>query len=187
MIVTDKKTLEQVSTPVTQEEVADLHKRLLDEVNSHDSAAGLSAIQLGVPKRLFITTDPDENPKDDVPEWCLWVNPEIESFDDETVEVVEGCLSFPQQFVLTKRHKQITVSTQNLENWAEREVYNLSGMEAVVFQHEFDHLNGTLMFDRGKIINVPIKSDKVGRNDPCTCGKLDSQGRPLKYKKCCGK
>jgi len=177
MIVTDRKILEQVSTPVTQEEVADLHKRLLDEVTSHDSAAGLSAIQLGVPKRLFVTTDPEAP---DV-EWTLWVNPEIESFDDETVEVVEGCLSFPQQFVLTKRHKQITISTQNLENWAERDRVVLYGMEAVVFQHEFDHLNGTLMFERGKLVNVPIKSEKVGRNDPCTCGSGN------KWKKCCGK
>ena len=36
---------------------------------------------------------------------------------------------------------------------------------------------------------APTVSQKkgVGRNDPCPCGKKDSSGRPLKYKKCCGK
>jgi uncharacterized protein YecA (UPF0149 family) len=27
---------------------------------------------------------------------------------------------------------------------------------------------------------------KVGRNDPCPCGAVDSNGKPKKYKKCCG-
>jgi len=31
------------------------------------------------------------------------------------------------------------------------------------------------------------KQEKVGRNDPCPCGALDAAGRPLKYKKCCGR
>lgn len=34
----------------------------------------------------------------------------------------------------------------------------------------------------------PIKRDspKIGRNSPCPCGKLDKDGKPIKYKKCCG-
>ncbi len=32
-----------------------------------------------------------------------------------------------------------------------------------------------------------VKKEKVGRNDPCPCGKKDSRGKPIKYKRCCGK
>ena len=32
-----------------------------------------------------------------------------------------------------------------------------------------------------------LKRRNVGRNDPCPCGKSDASGRPMKYKKCCGK
>ncbi|MBA4320267.1 MAG: hypothetical protein C0412_17870 [Flavobacterium sp.] len=32
-----------------------------------------------------------------------------------------------------------------------------------------------------------LKNIKVGRNDPCPCGKIKTDGKPLKYKKCCGK
>ena len=31
------------------------------------------------------------------------------------------------------------------------------------------------------------KSEKVGRNDPCPCGAVDADGKPRKYKKCCGR
>jgi len=33
-----------------------------------------------------------------------------------------------------------------------------------------------------------INNNKVGRNDPCPCGKINPEtGKPLKYKNCCGK
>ena len=32
-----------------------------------------------------------------------------------------------------------------------------------------------------------LSKKRVGRNDPCPCGKKDAAGKPLKYKKCCGK
>jgi preprotein translocase subunit SecA len=31
------------------------------------------------------------------------------------------------------------------------------------------------------------QEEKVGRNDPCPCGAVDASGKPLKYKKCCGR
>ena len=30
-------------------------------------------------------------------------------------------------------------------------------------------------------------AEKVGRNDPCPCGAVDGDGKPMKYKKCCGR
>lgn len=55
----------------------------------------------------------------------------------------------------------------------------------VVQWYEFRRCHG--------IDNLPRKTDpikretpKVGRNSPCPCGKLDMDGKPIKYKKCCG-
>jgi len=31
-----------------------------------------------------------------------------------------------------------------------------------------------------------LKAIKIGRNEPCPCGKLRADGEPIKYKKCCG-
>ncbi len=42
-------------------------------------------------------------------------------------------------------------------------------------------------FINEKVYPRTIKTNKVGRNDPCPCGKLDANGKPLKFKKCCGK
>ena len=40
----------------------------------------------------------------------------------------------------------------------------------------------------GKIVMpIQLPTPKIGRNDPCFCGKKDDSGKPMKYKKCCGK
>ena len=39
----------------------------------------------------------------------------------------------------------------------------------------------------GTLKKQPIKKKKIGRNDPCPCGKMHPTGRPMKYKECCGR
>jgi len=46
--------------------------------------------------------------------------------------------------------------------------------------HNCDHLEGILITDRS------VGKNKVGRNDPCPCGKK-TNGKVMKYKKCCGR
>jgi len=59
-----------------------------------------------------------------------------------------------------------------VKNGAEK--FEATGLEAVMVQHEIDHMNGMLCFDRGH-----KNKDKVGRNSLCPCGSGE------KYKKCC--
>lgn len=176
MVVTNDKTyLSQVSEPVSSpEEALSILEKLLAEIKLYPDSAGLSAIQIGIPKRAFIAR------RDSGLDFEYWVNPTIEEYEPETLEYVEGCLSFPGRSVLTRRSRQIHVTTQSLENW-ETKKYVLFGVESIVFQHEFDHLNGILMFERGIEFNAPISAEpKIGRNDKCPCGSSK------KYKKCCG-
>jgi peptide deformylase len=188
MIVTDENILRQVSTEVLPQEVEDLYRQLSAEVNLHSTAVGLSAIQIGIPKRAFLALMSSVQPGHE-PEWILWINPQIDTSEESEgfIELEEGCLSFPRRVVRTKRHRQILVSAQNSGygevNWSERHQTVLTEFDAAIFQHELDHLNGKLMFDRGVEIKigVPRHIEKIGRNDLCSCGS----GK--KHKKCCGR
>ena len=64
------------------------------------------------------------------------------------------------------------------ETLTKNEKYNTELLESICVQHEIDHLNGLRILDR-ELKFKPIRSNKVGRNEPCSCGSSK------KYKKCC--
>ncbi len=185
MIVKDEKLLRQQSDAVeSYEEGMKIADQLLKEVQlvgGHVKALGLAAPQIGIFKRVFITWGSTGESKTEG--WNVYINPVLEELcGDEKMFYQEGCLSFPYATVRTRRHKQIIVS--NVEEDGKRHRYCLYEQESIVFQHELDHLDGVLMFDR--VANsVPADAnsgkDKIGRNEQCPCGS----GK--KYKKCCGR
>lgn len=178
MVIQDEKKLRQISLPCNSfEEGMEIADKLKEEV-IHHSAYGLSAIQIGIPKRVFIMrTNKDED-------WTVIINPTLESqeSDQDRMFYEEGCLSFPGIKVVTHRPSNIVVINTIKDGKTEK--YALSDLDAIVFQHELDHLNGKLMFDR-RALSVPqshnLGKDKINRNDICPCGSKK------KYKKCCGK
>lgn len=101
---------------------------------------GLAAPQLGISQRLLVY-----RVGYDAPITAL-VNPELEwsSDDEETME--EGCLSIPGITVDVERPVHVRVRARD-EHGDERKV-EASGLEARVIQHEIDHLDGVLIFDR---------------------------------------
>jgi peptide deformylase len=114
--------------------------RLADEMVDVMYAApgtGLAANQIGVQKQLFVY-DVGEGP-------VTIVNPEIVESRGEWV-YDEGCLSIPGLYVEILRPKEVLLKGYDLEgNEVEIEGDELMGR---VFQHELDHLNGVLMFER---------------------------------------
>ena len=80
-----------------------------------------------------------------------YVNPEITFFSKENTITDEGCLSLPKIFGNVIRPKKIHVKYYDLEGQVQKE--KLKGMDAVVLQHEVDHLNGILFIDRAEKIN----------------------------------
>lgn len=177
MIIVDQKKLRTVSTEIL-EKSQEILKLLFEEIPK--TASGLAAIQIGLPVRVFITKFRKnrhewKDPHIEEYELIEWINPQIEEFSEEEIISNEGCLSIPNIEVKVKRNKQITVSTQ--ASTADKKRFVLLDEEAVIFQHELDHLNGTLIIDRGAPINY---YKKVGRNELCPCGS----GK--KFKKCCG-
>jgi peptide deformylase len=185
MIIKDEKFLRQVSTPVSSlEEGMEIADKLLVEINTiggFTKALGLSAPQIGILKRVFVAWG--GTGESGVEGWNIYVNPELEEvLGDERIFFKEGCLSFPGSTVRTHRSSEISISC--LEEGGVHHSYVLYGQDAVVFQHELDHLDGVLFFDR-VATSVPQEDNagknKVGRNDLCPCGSKK------KYKKCCGK
>ena len=74
------------------------------------------------------------------------INPVIVSHSKEQEVDWEGCLSFPNARGLVPRYKNIAVSCSDRRG--EKQTVHVHGFQARVFQHEIDHLNGTVYDDR---------------------------------------
>lgn len=98
---------------------------------------GLAAPQIGVQKQIFVY-DIDGEP-------ITLLNPKIVESSGEWV-YDEGCLSIPGLYVEMLRPKEVLLEAVDLNgNTIQVEADELL---ARLFQHELDHLNGVLMFDR---------------------------------------
>lgn len=110
------------------------------ELMREAKGVGLAAPQVGQNVRLFVM-NPTGEPADD----RVYVNPTLTDGDGEE-EAEEGCLSLPEIHANVVRFKQMKISAQDLDGNAIEEA--ASGFVPRVWQHEFDHLNGTLLTDR---------------------------------------
>ncbi len=116
----------------------DLYEMLIQHMVYHEGI-GLSANQIGIPFKVFSMM---VNNKDVI---CCF-NPKIIKESDEQVIFSEGCLSFPQLFLKIKRPKEVWVKYQNADG--DKIEAHFDGLAARIFQHEMDHMNGTIFLDR---------------------------------------
>lgn len=117
--------------------IARLVDDMFDTLYDSDSGIGLAAPQIGVQKQIFVW-DMDDEP-------MVVINPEIVESRGEWV-YDEGCLSIPGLYVEMLRPNEVLMRGLDLNgNTVEIEASELAGR---LFQHELDHLNGVLMFDR---------------------------------------
>ena len=152
-----RKRSELVSLPLSKED-----KELLDEMSlylkkSQDdeyakkhnikAGVGMAAIQVGVLKRMFVVYYP-KNEKEYV-EYQL-VNPKIieESIRKCALEAGEGCLSVdnPHEGLVHRHFKIVMKAFDALQN--KDIVITAKGYDAIVLQHEYDHLDGIFYYDR---------------------------------------
>jgi peptide deformylase len=120
------------------------------------NGAGLAAIQVGVPVRLFIVDGPVAGGGEGSPP-KVFINPEIVEISPESQTGDEGCLSFPDIFVPVKRGMRAKVRARDLDG----NVFEAEGAElyARAIQHETDHLNGRLLIDQVG----PVKRELIKR------------------------
>ncbi|MSO40588.1 MAG: peptide deformylase [Solirubrobacterales bacterium] len=102
---------------------------------------GLAATQLGILRRMLVFQAGGDSPP------SVLVNPEIEwASGGDLVTAEEGCLSLPGVIVEVERPLFVRVRAANASG--EPLSIEASGLEARVIQHEIDHLDGVLIFDR---------------------------------------
>jgi peptide deformylase len=117
--------------------VARLIDDMFDTLYDSDSGIALAAPQIGVQKQIVVW-DIDDQP-------MALINPVVVESDGEWV-YSEGCLSIPELYVDILRPNKVLVRGIDIDgNEVEIEADELMGR---MFQHEIDHLNGVLMFDR---------------------------------------
>jgi len=144
--------LRQRAREVTVEELASEEvQHLIDDLidTMHFAAgAGLAANQVHEPVRIAVievTDNPRYPYKPPIP-LTVVVNPVLEPLDDELVVINEGCLSVPDLRGDVDRH--VNVRVRYLDRHGEPHDEVKRGLTAGTFQHECDHLDGTLFVDR---------------------------------------
>lgn len=176
-IITDEVLLRTPCVDADEEEVGLIVELLEKELEASQIAGrpgvGLAAPQIGIFKNISIVRLGSYH--------FNLVNAKLIAGYDEEIFRDEGCLSFPGRVENTRRFQEI-----HLQNMAEPQSMIITGLLAVVCQHELDHTQSILLPDRA--IKEVSLNKKVGPNDPCICGRVDpASGKIKKYKKCCGK
>lgn len=136
-------TLRVCSKPIRRvdKQLRDFASQMLDLMYEAEGV-GLAANQVNLPLRIFVANPSGERGSG---EELVLINPELQRpKGNETAQ--EGCLSLPGIYGNVKRPKQVRLTGFDLKgNPIERTV---DGFLARVLQHENDHLNGVMFFDR---------------------------------------
>ena len=116
---------------------------MIDTMKKADGA-GLSAVQVGILKRVFVVST-----EKGIQEF---INPEILETSGECPILEEGCLSVPGRYGKVIRPNKVVVKAQ--DKTGKEFIKTYSGFEAKAIAHENDHLNGVLYID------IEIKKEK---------------------------
>jgi len=121
----------------------------LAQTMEKNQGVGLAASQIGELKRVIVV---QANLKD----WRILglINPKIVKKSKEKEIAEEGCLSFPGIFLKIKRAKKVTVEGLDIQGKKVR--LEAKGLLSRVLQHEIDHLDGILFFNRLSLIKRTI-------------------------------
>jgi peptide deformylase len=134
---------EELASPEIQTFIDDLVETMRDA-----DGAGLAAIQIYEPIRICaieVRDNPRYPYKPRIPLTIL-VNPVLTPVDSELFDNNEGCLSVPNLRGMVKRPVHLHVKAWDRRGNAIDEVVH--GLKAGTYQHEVDHLNGTIFVDR---------------------------------------
>jgi peptide deformylase len=135
--------LRTVSTPVSDSAGAaaifqDLRDTLDAFRRAHGFGRGISAVQIGEPKRLIYIEFEGKT--------YTLRNPEYEYVSEAKFRLWDDCFSFPNLLVFVERHVAVTV--KYLDDTGAQQRIAATGALSELLQHEIDHLDGILAIDR---------------------------------------
>jgi peptide deformylase len=146
----------QISSSAVQRLVDDMIETMVEY-----HGVGLAAPQVHSGLRLFVATLDDEEGEEPKAEPIALINPEITIATPETVDGWEGCLSIPDIRGRVPRARDIVVRA--FDRRGDRMEIQAHDFSARVIQHETDHLDGILFFDRMKSFESLTFLDEYSR------------------------
>ena len=149
----------EIGSPRIQQLIDDMFETMHEY-----QGVGLAAPQVHESLRVFVAgfapdEDEEESPRG-VPLMAL-INPEITPIGSDLVDDWEGCLSIPDIRGRVPRSRQISVRAYDRRG--KRIEVKAGGFTARVIQHETDHLDGVLFFDRMRSFQTLTFLDEYGR------------------------
>ncbi|SHH94693.1 peptide deformylase [Clostridium grantii] len=113
--------------------VEDLHDTMMNFREKYNCGRAIAAPQIGVFKRLIYMN---------VDKPYIFINPTLQFIGDETMVVIDDCMSFPGLLVKVNRYKKCNIHYKDME-WKDC-VLELEDDLSELIQHEYDHLDGIL-------------------------------------------
>lgn len=178
ILLLGNERLYQPSTEVRESEleslkqtVVDLHDTLMDFRETYHAGRAVAAPQIGVHKRMIYMSVPalsepggqsgisasslkeeSDSPHPDeqtlTEKQIVFINPVLSFPDEDKMDVMDDCMSFPGLLVRVERYKRCVIRYKD-ENWQDCEM-KLEGDLSELLQHEYDHLDGILAVMRAK-------------------------------------
>jgi peptide deformylase len=149
MLDVDKCCITHFPSPVLAQKAKPVEKidgdiRILADkmidIMVRQKGVGLAGPQAGVPLRIFVAS-PDGTKKNAK----VYINPVITP-SGKLQAAEEGCLSLPGIFGKVRRYSKCSIKAQDLDG--KEFSQEAEGLLARIFQHEYDHLDGTLVADK---------------------------------------
>ena len=139
-IVKNKSKLRTPSVPVALDRIGSALTRLMMRTrHQRDGSMGFAGNQVGMTESVLTALIGGS--------WRCFANPQIIVRSSEMNMNIEGCLSLPGKQYEVRRYDWVTIVHQDSnDNHIEE---SFEGLDAVVIQHEIDHLNGVLISDIG--------------------------------------
>ena len=166
----ENPTLRAIAELVAPEEfktkwLIDLASAML-EIMKEKGAVGVAAPQIGISKRVIVfgtSYTKRRKPEVEIPDTIL-INPTFEILSEEQELGYEGCLNCGDLMGQVLRATEIEYSGYDLDGNLVHK--HASGLEARILQHEIDHLNGFLFFDRVEDAESLTTYDELMQRSP---------------------
>ncbi len=152
---------ELFGTPELQKIVDDM----AETMDKEKDGVAIAAPQVGISYRIFLvrydrmTAPPKEDEEEPAADLGIFINPEFLRLSKKSHEVDEGCLSVRNVYGKTKRKERATVRAYDVHG--KKFERGGGGLLAQAFQHEMDHLNGTLFIDHATDIVEVTDEDRT--------------------------
>lgn len=135
---------------ITSPKIKEIISSMAEAMAEQKDGIAIAAPQIGIPLRIFVVSgsllkQADKEYTGDATN-LVFINPEIIKLSRDKKEMEEGCLSVRWLYGKVKRATRASIRAYNERG--EKIERGASGLLAQIFQHEIDHLDGTLFTDK---------------------------------------